>query len=229
LAEAVVLDPINPPLINGHRDHAGMTLGYRASAPDYEMADWRMRSTTIELLQNPIAAGSAGLAAGGLASVACLLACGLFPVACAVCPALAGVAAGKVIDTIMDLDASTNTDFAVLANDMVAGRLGLAAYEAAVADRQRKVRSAGDGFPDLSGGRTPARGGDGAIERHLDTSANLNTIENLRSHRPAPRREERSWRNHRNRSRAKPNGQWKTAEIPFSATCCQSRTSRRST
>lgn len=89
----------------GHRDLTGVTLGYWSSAPDYEMDDWRMRSTTLEVLQNPVVAGSAGAAVGGLAALACFLACGFFPILCAICPVLGGVAAGEVIDSIMDLDA----------------------------------------------------------------------------------------------------------------------------
>lgn len=89
------------------RDHTGVTLGYWAASPDKQTDDWILRSTTLEALQNPIALASVGVGTTVTVSAACVLACGLFPPACAACPVLAVVAAGVVIDEISSIDASS--------------------------------------------------------------------------------------------------------------------------
>jgi hypothetical protein len=89
------------------RDHTGVTLGYWSAAPDREVKDWVLRSTTLEFIQNPVIVGS--IAAGAAVTVAtvCLLACGLFPPACALCPIVAVGAGGIVIDEITSIDADS--------------------------------------------------------------------------------------------------------------------------
>jgi hypothetical protein len=89
------------------RDHTGVTLGYWAASPDKATKDWILRSTTLEALQNPIVLANVGLETTVAVSAACVLACGLFPPACAACPVLAVVAAGVVIDEISSIDASS--------------------------------------------------------------------------------------------------------------------------
>ena len=89
------------------RDHTGVTLGYWAAAPDQELKDWVLSSTTLEVIQNPAVVGA--IAAGALVTVAalCALACGFFPIACALCPAVAVGAGGAVIDEITSIDADS--------------------------------------------------------------------------------------------------------------------------
>ena len=89
------------------RDHTGTTLGYWSGAPDKEVKDWVLRSTTLETLQRPDVV--TGIGAGTTVSVSalCALACGLFPIACVLCPVL-GVGAGvAVIDEITSIDADS--------------------------------------------------------------------------------------------------------------------------
>lgn len=89
------------------RDHTGVTLGYWAASPDKETEDWILRSTTLAALQNPVVLANVGINTTVAVSAACVLACGLFPPACAACPVLAVVAAGVVIDEISSIDASS--------------------------------------------------------------------------------------------------------------------------
>jgi hypothetical protein len=89
-----------------HRDHTGLTLGHWSTRPDRTLHDWRMRSTTLETLQEPVVQAAV---AGGVTvavSALCALACSLLPFLCAICPALAVGAAGGVIDEINSVDAS---------------------------------------------------------------------------------------------------------------------------
>jgi hypothetical protein len=99
--------------VGGHRDHTGVTLGYHAAGPDFALDDWKMRSTTLETLQDPFVAGSIGAGVSALVLAACAIACGLMPILCPACPAIAAGAGGIVIDEIMSLDASTfeHSDF----------------------------------------------------------------------------------------------------------------------
>jgi hypothetical protein len=91
---------------NTHRDHTGLVLGYWATRPDDDMHDWRMRSTTLEVLQEPIVLAGIGAGVTVAVSLLCALACGLLPLLCAACPALAVGAAGVVIDGITSVNAS---------------------------------------------------------------------------------------------------------------------------
>ncbi len=47
-----VLATVNPGGFT-KRDYTGVTLGYWSAAPDKETKDWVLRSTTLEVLQNP--------------------------------------------------------------------------------------------------------------------------------------------------------------------------------
>lgn len=87
------------------RDHTGVTLGYWAAAPDKEKKDWVLHSTTLETLQNPVVLAQIGATTTVAVSTVCLLACGLFPPACAACPILALGAGGTVVDEIASIDA----------------------------------------------------------------------------------------------------------------------------
>jgi hypothetical protein len=101
-----VLDSVNP----GDwitRDHTGLTLGYWSAAPDKEVKDWVLRSTTLEVIQHPAVVGSIGAGVTVAVSVVCALACGLFPIACGLCPALAVGAGAVVIDEITSIDADS--------------------------------------------------------------------------------------------------------------------------
>jgi hypothetical protein len=89
------------------RDHTGVTLGYWAAAPDREIKDWVLRSTTLEFIQNPVIVGSIAVGASVTVATVCLLACGLFPPACALCPIAAVGAGGIVIDEITSIDADS--------------------------------------------------------------------------------------------------------------------------
>ncbi len=89
------------------RDHTGVTLGYWAAAPDKETKDWVLSSTTLEVLQNPAVVGGIGAGVSVAVSVVCALACGFFPIACALCPAVAVGAGGVVIDEITSIDADS--------------------------------------------------------------------------------------------------------------------------
>jgi hypothetical protein len=89
------------------RDHTGVTLGYWSAAPDRETKDWVLRSTTLETLQNPAVVGAIGAGTSVAVSTVCLLACGLFPIACALCPAVGVGAGGVVIDEITSIDADS--------------------------------------------------------------------------------------------------------------------------
>jgi hypothetical protein len=92
--------------VGGHRDHTGVTLGYHSAGPDFALDDWKMRSTTLETLQDPFVSGSIGAGVSALVLAACAIACGLMPILCAICPAIAAGAGGAVIDAIMSLDAA---------------------------------------------------------------------------------------------------------------------------
>lgn len=96
-----VLDDVNPGTLKT-RDHTGVTLGYWAQAVDNDFDDWHVRSTMGEALQNPIITGAVGAGVTGAVSLACLLACGLFPPACVACPVLAIGAGVDVMDSIQD-------------------------------------------------------------------------------------------------------------------------------
>lgn len=89
------------------RDHTGVTLGYWAAAPDREVKDWVLRSTTLEFIQNPVIVGAIAVGASVTVATVCLLACGLFPPACALCPIAAVGAGGIVIDEITSIDADS--------------------------------------------------------------------------------------------------------------------------
>jgi hypothetical protein len=89
------------------RDHTGVTLGYWAAAPDKEIEDWVLRSTTLEVLQNPVVVAGIGAGTTVAISVVCALACGLFPIACLACPAVAVGGGFIVIDEITSLDADS--------------------------------------------------------------------------------------------------------------------------
>jgi hypothetical protein len=91
---------------NAHRDHTGLVLGLWGTRPDDDMHDWRMRSTTLEVLQEPVVQAGIGAGVTVAVSILCALACGLMPLLCAVCPALAVGAAGAVLDEINSVDAS---------------------------------------------------------------------------------------------------------------------------
>jgi hypothetical protein len=99
-----VLASVNPGSFTS-RDHTGVTLGFWAAAPDEETKDWVLSSTTLETLQNPAVLAAVAAGTTVLVSVACALACGFFPPACALCPFLAVGAAGKVVDEITSVDA----------------------------------------------------------------------------------------------------------------------------
>lgn len=99
-----VLASANPGAFTA-RDHTGVTLGYWAAAPDKEKDDWVLRSTTLETLQNPVVLAQIGVATTVAVSTVCLLACGLFPPACAACPIVALGAGGTVVDEIASIDA----------------------------------------------------------------------------------------------------------------------------
>ncbi len=101
-----VLSSVNPGTLTT-RDHTGVTLGYWAAAPDRETKDWVLHSTTLETLQNPVVLAQIGVATTVAVSSVCLLACGLFPPACAACPFLAVGAAGVVVDEISSIDADS--------------------------------------------------------------------------------------------------------------------------
>ena len=108
-----VLASVNPgvlPPIPGagiRRDHTGVTLGYWAAEPDRETKDWVLRSTTVEVLQNPAVVGAIGAGTTVAVATVCALACGFFPIACAVCPFLAVGAGGAVIHEITSIDADS--------------------------------------------------------------------------------------------------------------------------
>jgi hypothetical protein len=89
------------------RDHTGVTLGYWAGGPDRALKDWIFRSTTLETLQSPPVEVSVGVGVSALAMAACAIACGMMPILCAICPAVAIGAGILVIDAINDLDASS--------------------------------------------------------------------------------------------------------------------------
>ena len=89
------------------RDYTGVTLGYWAGGPDRALKDWIFRSTTLETLQTPGVQIGTGLGVSALAMAACAIACGMMPVLCAVCPAIAIGAGIYVIDAINDIDASS--------------------------------------------------------------------------------------------------------------------------
>jgi hypothetical protein len=89
------------------RDYTGVTLGYWAGGPDRALQDWIFRSTTLETLQTPAVQIGTGIGVSALAMAACAIACGMMPVLCAVCPAVAIGAGIYVIDAINDIDASS--------------------------------------------------------------------------------------------------------------------------
>lgn len=89
------------------RDHTGTTLGYWSAAPDKEVKDWILRSTTLEVIQHPAVVGGIGAATSVAVSFVCALACGLFPIACALCPVVAVGAGAVVIDEITSIDADS--------------------------------------------------------------------------------------------------------------------------
>ena len=91
---------------NTHRDHTGITLGLWGTKPDDDLQDWRMRSTTLETLQEPVVQVGIGVGVTVAVSLLCALACGLLPFLCAACPILAVGGAGAVIDEINSVDAS---------------------------------------------------------------------------------------------------------------------------
>ncbi len=105
-APSGVLASVNPGTLIT-RDHTGQTLGYWAAAPDKEVSDWVLRSTTLDVLQNPVVISGIGAGVSVSVSVACALACGLFPIACAACPFAAVGAGGLVIDEITSIDADS--------------------------------------------------------------------------------------------------------------------------
>jgi hypothetical protein len=101
-----VLASVNPGGLTT-RDHTGVTLGYWSAAPDQELKDWVLSSTTLEVLQNPAVVGSIAVGASVTVAALCALACGFFPVACALCPALAVGAGAATVDEITSIDADS--------------------------------------------------------------------------------------------------------------------------
>ena len=89
------------------RDHTGVTLGYWAGGPDRALKDWVFRSTTMETLQIPAVSIGTGIGVSGLAMAACAIACGMMPILCGLCPAIAIGAGIYVVDAINDFDASS--------------------------------------------------------------------------------------------------------------------------
>jgi hypothetical protein len=89
------------------RDHTGVALGYWAGGPDRALKDWIFRSTTMETLQIPAVTIGTGIGASGLVMAACAIACGMMPILCGLCPAIAIGAGIFVIDAINDFDASS--------------------------------------------------------------------------------------------------------------------------
>ena len=89
------------------RDYTGVTLGYWAGGPDRALKDWIFRSTTMETLQIPAVSIGVGVGVSGLAMAACAIACGMMPILCGLCPAIAIGAGIYVIDAINDFDASS--------------------------------------------------------------------------------------------------------------------------
>jgi hypothetical protein len=124
-----VLATVNVPTAdangNVHRDHTGITLGLWGTKPDSDKHDWRMRSTTLETLQEPIVQGTIAAGVTVAVSILCGLVCGLLPFLCPACPVLAVGAAGVVIDEINSVDASDfeHSEFAGLGHhvDVKAG------------------------------------------------------------------------------------------------------------
>ena len=80
-----------------------MTLGHWAGAPDREFKDWLMRSTTLEVLQNPAVSGTIGVGVTVAVTILCSLGCLLLPFLCPVCPVVAVEAGQTVIDEIASL------------------------------------------------------------------------------------------------------------------------------
>ncbi|MCW5623478.1 MAG: hypothetical protein KIT73_02025 [Burkholderiales bacterium] len=97
---------MNPGGLTG-RDYTGVTLGYWAASPDKETKDWVLRSTTLEMLQNPVFLSQIAVTTSVAVASACLLACGLFPPACVACPILGVGAGGMVVDEISSIDADS--------------------------------------------------------------------------------------------------------------------------
>jgi hypothetical protein len=105
-APSGVLAAVNPGIWLT-RDHTGTTLGYWSAAPDKEVKDWVLRSTTLEVIQHPAVVSAIGAGTTVAVSVVCAIACGLFPIACALCPAVAVGAGVVVIDEITSIDADS--------------------------------------------------------------------------------------------------------------------------
>jgi hypothetical protein len=133
------------------RDYTGVTLGYWAGGPDRALQDWIFRSTTLETLQTPAVEIGTGIGVSALAMAACAIACGMMPVLCAVCPAVAIGAGIYVIDAINDIDASSmeHDDFTGLGHhiDMKPLQAGDSAFDD---QRGKFMEKAGPGGnPDL--------------------------------------------------------------------------------
>ena len=101
-----ILDSVNPGGLTT-RDHTGVTLGYWAAAPDQELKDWILSSTTLAAIQNPAVVGSIAVGASVTVAALCALACGFFPIACALCPAVAVGAGAATIDEITSIDSDS--------------------------------------------------------------------------------------------------------------------------
>jgi hypothetical protein len=105
-APSGVLATVNPGGLTT-RDHTGVTLGYWAAAPDQELKDWVLSSTTLEAIQNPAVVGAIATGATVTVAALCALACGFFPIACLLCPAVAVGAGAATIDEITSIDSDS--------------------------------------------------------------------------------------------------------------------------
>lgn len=145
------LSSVNPGGFLG-RDHTGVILGYWAAAPDKETKDWVLRSTTLEVLQNPAVVSGLGLGATVTVSAVCALICGFFPVSCALCPAVGVGAGAAVVDEITSIDADSleSEDFVGFGHfiDMKPNAPGLSFFD----EKPAKLieRAGPDGLPDAT-------------------------------------------------------------------------------
>lgn len=97
------------------RDHTGLVLGFWAQDVDNRRDDWRLRSSTGELLQTPAVSGAIAFGSSALIMTTCLLACAFFPPACAACPVAAIAGPTVIIDKIQ------NANFSDMAADDFVG------------------------------------------------------------------------------------------------------------
>jgi hypothetical protein len=145
-----VLAAVNPGTYTT-RDHTGLTLGHWAAAPDRQVKDWVLSSTTLLTLQNPVVVGGIGAGVTVAVAVLCGLACGLLPILCLLCPFLAVGAGGAVIDEITSIDADSleHKDFVGLGHfvDMKPTPPGTTFFD--VKPAKFPLRAGPGGAPDL--------------------------------------------------------------------------------